>query len=91
MTRVYIIGSLSQSAQIMKIGEYLVNYRYKVRCVTPHITTLKDAVHLCLKNIMWCDTLLVVTKPDGTMGESVTHEVCFAELLDKEICFIKGK
>lgn len=35
MTKVYIIGSLSQSAQIMKIGEDLVNHRYKVRCVTP--------------------------------------------------------
>lgn len=91
MTRVYIIGSLSQSAQIMKIGEDLVNHRYKVRCVTPHITTLKDAVRLCLKNIVWCDTLLVVTKPDGTIGESVTHEVCFAEFLDKQIFLIKGK
>lgn len=56
----------------------------------PHITTLKDAVHDCMRDIKWCDTLVVVTKPDGGMGESVTHEFCFAEFLGKQICLVRG-
>lgn len=46
-----------------------------------------ESIYECLDNIQWCDQILVIRKLDGNIGESVTHEVCFAEYLHKEIMF----
>ena len=88
MKKIFIIGSMSQISQIMAARDRLQEINYVVRI--PNVTNphLKDCVDECFKNIQWCDELLVIAKSDGTVGESVTHEICFAKYLHKEISYI---
>ena len=65
--------------------------KHTVRCVKPIETTYQYAVRECYKNIAWCDILLVIVKPDDNIGESVTHELCFAGYLEKTIYIIRSK
>ena len=74
MKRIYIIGAISQIEEINRVANKLMT-KNKVR-----IPKLTDS-HF--KNIQWCDVPLVVAKPDRTFGESITHEVCFEEFLQR--------
>lgn len=87
MNRIYIIGSMSQIAEIEAVANRLRKEKNDVRVPQPITTCLKESVDECLDNIQWCDQVLVIRKLDGTIGESVTHEICFAEYLHKEIIF----
>lgn len=89
MSKVYVIGTMIEAREINKVCEALHELKYEVRCVRPIKTTFQDAVRDCYKNIVWCDTLVVVANSDGSMDESVIHEVCFAEYLDKPIYIIQ--
>lgn len=85
MKRIYIIGSMSQIAEIETVANRPLKEEYDVRVPQPITTCLKESIYECLDNIQRCDQILVIRKLDGTIGESVTHEVCFAEYLHKEI------
>lgn len=87
MKRIYIVGSMSQISEIRATRDRLQEKNCDVRI--PNVTNpqLKDCVAECFKNIEWCDELLVIAKLDGTVGESVAHEICFAKYLHKEISF----
>lgn len=87
MKRIYIIGSMSQIEEIAHIYNKLCD-KYEVRIPKPTTLGFKHCVEECFKNIQWCDEVLVLSKLDGTQGESVTHELCFAEYLHKEIRYI---
>lgn len=85
MAKVYVIGSIMEAKEINRVCEDLYNLKHTVRCIKPIKTTYKDAVHDCYKDIEWCDIVVVIAKSDGSIGESVTHELCFAEFLGKTI------
>ena len=85
MAKVYVIGSIMEASEINRVCKALVNLNHTVRSVNPVKTTYKDAVQECYKNIAWCDIVVVITKPDGSIGTSVTHKLCFAEFLGKTI------
>ena len=87
MKRIYIIGSISQMAEIMSMRDKLQEKKCDVRIPKPNTSCFKDCVDECFKNIQWCDEIIVLSKLDGTIGESVTHELCFAEYLHKEISY----
>lgn len=89
MAKVYVIGSITEASEINRICEALSNLKHTVRCVNPIKTTYKDAIHERYNNIAWSDIVVVITKSDGSIGESMTHELCFAEFLDKSIWVIK--
>lgn len=91
MSKVYVIGSISETPEINRVSEALHTLKHIVRCIKPIKTTYKDAVHECYNNIAWCDILVVIAKSDGSLGESVTHELCFAEFLDKSIYIIQSR
>lgn len=88
MKKILIVGSMSQISEIMETRDRLQEKNCDVR--TPNVTNscLQECVVECFKNILWCDELLVITKSDGTVGESVAHEICFAEYLHKEISYM---
>lgn len=90
MSKVYVIGSMIEVQEINRVCEALHNLRHTVRYVKPIKTTYQDAVRDCYKNIAWCDTLVAIAHSDGSMDESVTHELCFAEYLDKTIYIIRS-
>lgn len=48
-----------------------------------------EALHE-LKHVVRCDTLVAIAKSDGRMRESLIHELCFAEYLDKKIYNIRS-
>lgn len=89
MAKVYVIGSMMEASEINRVCEALVSLKHTVRCVTLIKTTYKDAVQECYKNIEWSDIVVVIAKSDGSIGESVTHELCFAEFLDKSVYIIR--
>lgn len=90
MAKVYVIGSITEASEINRVCEALVNLKHTVRCVNPIKTTYKDHVQECYKNIAWSDTVVVITKLDGTIDTGVTHNLCFAEFLNKSICTIRS-
>lgn len=90
MSKVYVIGSIMEMQEMKTVCEALHNLKHTVRCVKPIKTTLQDAVRDCYKNIAWCDILVVIAKSDGRVDESVTHDLCFAEFLDKTIYIIQS-
>lgn len=90
MTKVYVIGSITEAREINRVCEALCDLNHIVRCVNPVKTTYEEAVDECYKNIAWCDILVVISKSDGNIGKSVTHELCFAKFLDKPIYIIRS-
>lgn len=89
MNRIYIIGSLSQSAQICKLARKIKKKNNEVRYVKLSTSSFKQIVKECFKNIIWCNELIVIPKLDNTIGKGVTYEICFAEYLNKQITFYK--
>lgn len=93
--KIYIIGSLSQKETIKSTADYYMNTgRYRVRYVKEEAErSFKDLVKDCFLNILWADRIYVIPKPDGTLGDGVTYEVTFAELIGKrvEIFMTKSK
>lgn len=91
----YIIGSLSQKETIKSTADYYMNTgRYRVRYVKEEAEkSFKDLVKACFLNILWADRIYVIPKPDGTLGDGVTYEVTFAELIGRrvEIFMTKSK
>ena len=90
MAKVYVIGSIMETKEINRVCEALVNLKHTVRSVNLVKTTYKDAIQECYKNIEWSDIVVVITKPDGSIGTSVAHKLCFAEFLDKTIYIIRS-
>jgi hypothetical protein len=90
MSKIYVIGPMIELQEINRVCEALHKLKHEVRCVKPIKTTYQDAVRDCYNNIAWCDTLVVIAKSDGRMGESVIHELCFAEYFDKTIYIIRS-
>lgn len=90
MSKVYVFGSIMEAREINRVCEALSNLKHTVRCVNPVKTTYKAAVQECYKNIVWSDIVVVITQSDGSMCKTVTHELCFAEFLDKPIYLIRS-
>lgn len=93
--KIYIIGSLSQKETIKSTADYYMNTgRYRVRYVKEEAErSFKGLVKDCFLNILWADRIYVIPKSDGTLGDGVTYEVTFAELIGKrvEIFMTKSK
>lgn len=47
-----------------------------------------ECVSTCFDNIEWADSIYVVLKPDGTIGQGVTYELEYAKRLNKKIRYI---
>lgn len=91
MSKVYVIGSMMEAQEMHRACEALCDLKHQVRCVKPIKTTYEAAVNDCFKGIEWCDILVVIAKSDGSIDEAVTHELCFAEFLDKSIYIIQSR
>ena len=90
MAKVYVIGSITEAREINRMCEALFSLKHTVRSVKPIKTTYKDAVHERYSNIAWSDIVVVIANSDASIGEGVTHELCFAEFLDKPIYLIRS-
>lgn len=87
MKRIFIVGSMSQISEIMATRDRLQEENCEVRIPNVNNSRLIECIDECFKNIQWCDELLVIPKSDGTVGESVMHDMCFADYLHKEISY----
>lgn len=85
--KIYIIGSLSQKETIKSTADYYIGTgRYRVRYVKEEPEkSFKTLVKDCFLNILCADRVYVIPKPDGTLGNGVTYEVTFAELIGKRV------
>lgn len=87
MQKLFIIGSLAQMENIHEIHELFYKL-CKVRTVRPYDNLgFFDIFKLTYENIKWCDCLIVITKPNMTLGENVTYELEFAKQLNKTILY----
>lgn len=84
---IYIIGSLQQKEAIKSAADhYIGTGHYIVRYVKEEPEkSFKTLVKECFLNILWADRVYVIPKPDGTLGNGVTYEVTFAELVGKRV------
>lgn len=90
MSKVYVIAPMTEVQEMNKVCGALQNLKHAVRRVKPIKTTYQDAVHDWYRDIEWCDTVVAITKSDGIISERMTHELCFAEYLDKTIYIIRS-
>ena len=84
MTRVIIIASLSQENDIKNVTEH---YR-KIGCFVDYPIRQSDKefseiVDNYLYRINLADLVVVISKPDGTLGRGSTYELSFAKFLNK--------
>lgn len=87
MTKIFIIGSLAQMDNIHEVHEMFYKLGV-VRSARPYEQMgFFDIVKLSYEYIEWCDWLVVVTKPDMTIGKGDTYELEFAKQLNKKILY----
>lgn len=86
--RIFVIGSLSQADEIAKTAAYYAGDIYEVRYVRKEPEkTFEELVTQAFDNIEWADIVMVVCKPDGTIGKGTTYEVEYATRLRKQIIY----
>lgn len=88
--KIYVIGSLSQEREIMLIANALSTIKdnevRSVKCCKE--LSLEECINRCYKNIDWCDTVFILRKENGTLGDGTTYEKVYAEKQSKEIIYI---
>lgn len=91
MEKIYVIGSMKNSKEIEYVARgikatdsYLVRYAYPIGCTN----SLTDAIEKAFANIRWCNSLYVVKKADGSLGDGTLYEIAYARTLHKEIIFV---
>ena len=89
MSKVIIIASLSQEDKIKKVADsykklgHIVDY--PIRQPDKEFSEIVDD-YLCRINL--ADTVVAISKSDGTFGEGATYELAFARFLNKPIKII---
>ena len=87
MANIFIISSLPQMGDIHEV-EWILCKLGTVRKARPFEELgFFDVVKITYENIKWCDWIVVVTKPDKTIGKGVTYELEFAKQLNKKILY----
>ena len=89
MNKKIIIASLRQEDDIKKVADkykklgYIVDYPIK----QPD-KELSRIIEDYLYKISLADSVVAITKPDGTFGVGATYEIAFARYLNKPITII---
>ena len=88
--KVFIIGSMQQEEKIKYVAENIEKLQYaEVKYVKPQPSKpFLKIVSEVFDNIEESDTIIVVKKPDGSVGYGVTYEVEYARRLRKKIIFM---
>lgn len=89
MKNAFIIGSVSQENDIINLAESIKNEYDNVEFVTNQptkefITLVEEAFEKIEKS----DVIMVLTKPDKTIGKGTTYELVYAKKLNKQIKII---
>lgn len=86
---IYIIGSVKYMRDIEMCAEYYHMNGFNVTHVKPEPDRdLEDLIVEAYKNIYNTDFVVIVTKPDDTIGEGTLYEKKFAEYQHKSIITI---
>lgn len=85
--KTYIIGSMSCAEKIADVAKYLKEaHCYDVDYVKPQPDkSMDDLIMECYRHISKVDEVIVVPKPDGTIGTGTMYEMGFAKFLGKKI------
>lgn len=87
---IVIIASLSQEDTIKEVANHYKNLGHIVDYpVKQPDKEFSQIVEDYLYRISLADTVIAITKQDGTFGEGVTYELAFAKFLNKPIHIIK--
>lgn len=92
--KVYVIGSISQEKEILKVAKKREILGDEVRFVKREDAPIRlgDLIQYGYNNIDWADLVLVVIKPDGTIGNGTLYETEYATHVRKPVTYIfKGK
>lgn len=91
MLKAYVTGLIEQMDDIDAAYQKYKEIGYEVTTIQPEPNLpFYQIVADRFESINDCDLLVVVTKPDGTLGVGATYEVLFATYLHKAIKYIKG-
>lgn len=84
--RLFIIGSLSQENEIFNMYKKIDKEKHDVRYVKKQPEkSFQALVHEAYANIEWADIVIVLCKPDGSIGKGTTYEIEFAMYMRKVI------
>lgn len=90
--KIYVIGSMTNSKEIEFAARALNtvkgNYVKYAKPIHEDIIDMKSAIHEAFDNIEWCDSLYVVKKLNGELGEGTIYEIEYARRLRKEIFYL---
>lgn len=89
--KIFIIGSLSREKEIQSVAEYYKSLNYEVDYVRKqpdkNFTTL---VNEAFQKISEADSIVVVQKEEGGLGEGTTYEVAFAKFIGKKLFILQN-
>jgi nucleoside 2-deoxyribosyltransferase len=86
MSKLFIIGSLSNMDYIKKVGDVYRRQGYEV--TTVHNQPFKTPSEIVLntyRTIEETDAVIAVTKKDGSFGDGTTYEIAFASHIGKPV------
>lgn len=90
--KTYVIGSLSNILDITRLAHILSGHGDLVKSVKlENNKSFAECVAKCFDNIEWCDRVVVVTKPNGLLGNGTTYEIEYAKRLNKPVIISTNK
>lgn len=90
MTKIFVIGSLSQSKEIQEIAKSLKTENFIVKYAKPDNRPFNIVVKQTFDNIDNADVIIVLQKPDGTIGKGTAYEIEYAKRRHKKINFVNS-
>ena len=91
--KIFIIGSIKQEEKIKNIAKLLKDTMNNAEIRHVKKEPLKDELKLinqAYDNIEWADTVIVVTKENGKIGNGTTYEMLYADRLGKKLIKMCG-
>lgn len=90
--KIFVIGSMINSKEIEFSARALNtvggNYARYEQPIHEEIEDISCAIHKAFDNIEWCDSVYVVRKNNGELGNGTIYEIEYASRLGKEICYL---
>ena len=86
MSKLFIIGSLSNENYIKRLGEWYKRQGYEVTTVhNQPLKTINELIIEAYRNIEQTDAVIAVTKEDGSFGDGTCYETAFASHIGKPV------
>lgn len=89
--KIFIIGSLSREKEIQSMAKYYKSLNYEVDYVRKQPDKdFATLVNEAFQKISEADSIVVMQKEEGGLGEGTIYEVAFAKFIGKKVFILRN-